>query len=81
MAPITIPVTLYSLENVRQEMTERSKHSYDIATVRKAIREGKLTCFRVDDRTVVVTSEAIEEYLRKYGKFTRRKGKQQKNEK
>ena len=74
MSPITIPVTLYSLDNTRQEMTVRTGHAYDIATVRKAVREGKLKSIRVDDRTVVVTSEAIEEYLRKHAKFTRRKG-------
>jgi len=73
MAPITIPIKLYSLENVRQEMKKRSGHSYEVGTVRKAVREGKLKYFRVDDRTVVVTSEAIEEYLRKHGKFTRHK--------
>ena len=78
MAPITIPVTLYSLENVRQEMEERSGHSYNVGTMRKAVREGKLRCLKVDDRTVVVTSEAIEEYLRKHGKFTRGKWKRRK---
>lgn len=76
--PITIPLTLYSLEDVRQEMERRSRHSYYIGTVRKAVREGKLRCFRVDDRTAVVTSEAIEEYLREHGKFTRHKRKRRK---
>ena len=75
---ITVEVKLYSLENVRQEMTDRSKHSYSIATVRKAIRENKLKCIQIDQRTAIVTSEAIEEYLRKYGKFTRQKSRRQK---
>ena len=74
MAPITIPVTLYSLDNARQEMEARTGHAYDIATVRKAVREDKLRSIRVDDRTVVVTSEAIEEYLRKHARFGRHKG-------
>lgn len=71
--PITIPVTLYSLEDTRQEMEQRSRHAYDIGAVQKAIREGKLKHARLDGRTVVVTSEAIEEYLNKYGKYTRHK--------
>jgi hypothetical protein len=73
MVPIMIPITLYSLENARQEMETRTGHKYDIAIVRKAIRENKLRSIRVDDRTVVVTLEAIEEYLRKYSRFSRRK--------
>lgn len=72
MAPITIPVTLYSLKDARQEMESRSNHPYRIESLRKAIREGKLKCFKVD-RAVLITSEAIEEYLRSHGKFTRRK--------
>ena len=74
MEPITIPVTLYSLENARQEMSDRTDHDYGIAAVRRAVRESKLKSIRVDDRTVVVTSEAIEEYLRKHARFSGRKG-------
>lgn len=73
--PVKIPVTIYSLEDTRQEMERRSRHPYDIGAVQKAIREEKLKHVRVDGRTVVVTSEAIEQYLRKYGKYTRHKSK------
>ncbi len=57
-------------------MERRAQHSYDIGAVQKAIREERLECVRVDGRTVVVTSEAIEQYLRKYGKYTRHKSTQ-----
>ena len=73
--PIKIPITIYSLEDARREMEKRSRHPYDIGAVQKAIREKKLKNVRVDGRTVVVTSEAIEQYLRKYGKYTRHKSK------
>lgn len=59
-------------------MESRSQHAYGIGAVQKAIREEKLKHVRVDGRTAVVTSEAIEEYLHKYGKHTRRKGTQRK---
>ena len=75
MARIVVPVTLYSLDAVRHEMEQRSDHPYHIGTVRKAVREGKLEHLKVDDRTVVVTSEAIDEYLRRHGRFTRLKRK------
>jgi hypothetical protein len=73
MARITIPVVLYPLEDARQEMSDQAKHSYNIGAIRKAVRENKLRSVQVDDRTVVVTADAIQEYLRKYGKFTRRR--------
>lgn len=74
MTPIMIPVILYSLENARQEMTERTGHEYHIATVRKAARDGTLACIRVDERTVLVTSDAIEEYLRKHARYGQQSG-------
>ena len=78
MPTIVIPMTLYSLEDAREEMEFRSEHPYRIETVRKAVRRGTLRHHRIDERTVVVTSDAIEEYLRKYGKFTRGKWRRRK---
>ena len=75
--PITIPITFYSLEDARNVMEDRSRHPYRVASIRKAIREGKLKCYKVD-RATVITSEAIEEYLREHGKFTRGKEKRRK---
>lgn len=72
MAGITIPVIVYCLEDAREEMSVLADHEYNIGTVRKAVREKRMDSIRVDDRTVVVTADSIQKYLRKYARKFRK---------
>jgi hypothetical protein len=74
MSPITIPITLYSLRDAHREIEKRSKHHYHIKSIRKAVAVGNLKSFQVD-HTVLITPEAIEQYLREHCKFVRKKSR------
>lgn len=67
MTPVEVPVILFTLEDVRERVNEGlpSEDKIGIGTIRKAARDGTLRALEIDKRTVVVTPQDVEDYIRK----------------
>ncbi|MFC2051271.1 hypothetical protein ACFLT4_00885 [Chloroflexota bacterium] len=63
-----MPLTFYSIHEARQLMEDETHHAYDIEAVRKAVKQGTLTCLWVGNEPLF-TREHVMDYLHSHGRY------------
>ena len=67
-----LPLTFFSVAEARAKLEELTGHPYTRQAVTKAISNGRLGAHRIGE-LVVVSEEALIQYLEKWGKWKARR--------
>ena len=63
-----MPLTLYSIHDARDFIEGKTKHPYDIETVRKAVRQRIINCNWMGQEPVF-TEDQIMDYLWRHARY------------